>query len=122
MSDSILDSIKKMLGIEAEYTHFDTDIIININSVLMILTQLGVGPDAGFIIEDSSKTWADFLGEGISVPAVKTYVYLKVKLVFDPPASSYVVDAMERQILELEWRVNVKVDKEEVEVNDGVEL
>lgn len=122
MSDSILDSIKKMLGIEAEYTHFDTDIIININSVLMILTQLGVGPDVGFIIEDSSKTWTDFLGEGISVPAVKTYVYLKVKLVFDPPASSHVVASMDRQILELEWRVNVKADKEEVEVNDGVEL
>lgn len=107
--ESILTSIKKMLGITEEYTHFDPDIVMHINSVFMILTQLGVGPKEGFIIEDSATTWFDFIPDAapIKVEAVKSYIYLKVKLMFDPPSKT---DVVERQISELEWRMNVLVD------------
>lgn len=110
--ESILTSIKKMLGIDAEYTHFDADIIMHINSVLMILTQLGVGPEEGFVIEDDTSTWVDFIPEAnaAQLHAVKSYIYLKVKLIFDPPLSSAVIDSMNRQIAEFEWRLNVAVD------------
>lgn len=110
--ESILTSIKKMLGIDEEYTHFDADIIMHINSMLMILTQLGVGPPEGFVIEDDTSTWVDFIPEAnaAKLHAVKTFIYLKVKLVFDPPLSSGVIEAMNRQIDELEWRLNVAVD------------
>lgn len=113
--ESILTSIKKMLGIDEEYTHFDADIIMHINSVLMILTQLGVGPEEGFVIEDDTSTWVSFIPEASAAQlhAVKTYIYLKVKLIFDPPLSSSVIDAMSRQIAELEWRLNVAVDPSE---------
>lgn len=111
-TDSILTSIKKLLGIAEEDEDFDTDIIININSVFMILRQLGVGPKAGFVIEDSSATWNDFLSDTTPVEAVKTYIYLKVKSIFDPPTSSSVAESMNRMINELEWRLNVSVDPE----------
>lgn len=112
--ESILASIKKMLGIDEEYTHFDADIIMHINSVLMILTQLGVGPTEGFVIEDDTSTWADFIPQinAAQLNAVKSYVYMKVKLMFDPPLSSSVIESMNRQISELEWRLNVAVDPE----------
>lgn len=110
--ESILTSTKKMLGIDEEYTHFDADIIMHINSVLMILTQLGVGPEEGFVIEDDTSTWVDFIPEAnvAQLHAVKSYIYLKVKLIFDPPLSSAVIDSMNRQIAEFEWRLNVAVD------------
>ena len=110
--ESILTSIKKMLGIDEEYTHFDADIIMHINSVLMILTQLGVGPEDGFVIEDDTSTWADFIPEAnaAQLHGVKTYIYMKVKLIFDPPLSSAVIESMNRQIAEFEWRLNVAVD------------
>lgn len=110
--ESILTSIKKMLGIDEEYTHFDADIVMHINSVLMILTQLGVGPEEGFVIEDDTSTWVDFIPEAnaAQLHAVKSYIYLKVKLIFDPPLSSAVIDSMNRQIAEFEWRLNVAVD------------
>lgn len=110
--ESILTSIKKMLGIDEEYTHFDADIIMHINSVLMILTQLGVGPEEGFVIEDDTSTWVDFIPEAnaAQLHAVKSYIYLKVKLIFDPPLSSAVIDSINRQIAEFEWRLNVAVD------------
>ena len=103
-----------MLGIDEEYTHFDADIIMHINSVLMILTQLGVGPTEGFVIEDDTSTWADFSPQinAAQLNAVKSYVYMKVKLMFDPPLSSSVIESMNRQISELEWRLNVAVDPE----------
>lgn len=113
--DSILTSVKKMLGIEDEYTHFDPDIILHVNSVMMTLAQLGVGPEAGFFIADKTKTWVDFLGDRKDLEAVKTYIYLKVRLLFDPPTSAFVLGATERQITELEWRLNVQVDKPVVE-------
>ena len=108
--DSILTSIKKLLGIEEEYTQFDSDIIMHINTVFLNLTQLGVGPAEGFLIEDDSTTWYDFIGDSNQLQAVKTYVYLKVKLLFDPPLSSSVTESIDRIISELEWRLNVAVD------------
>lgn len=110
--ESILTSIKKMLGIDEEYTHFDADVIMHINSVLMILTQLGVGPAEGFMIEDDTSTWVDFIPEAnaAQLHAVKSYIYMKVKLIFDPPLSSAVIESMNRQIAEFEWRLNVAVD------------
>ena len=106
---SILTSIKKLLGITEEYEHFDPDIIMHINSAFMILNQLGVGPEEGFFIKDKSSTWDEFLS-GSNLEAVKTYVYLKVKLLFDPPLSSTVIEAIKSQISELEWRLNVSTD------------
>ena len=108
--DSILTSIKKLLGIDEEYTQFDNDIIMHINTVFLNLTQLGVGPEEGFLIEDDAATWDDFIGDSNQLQAVKTYVYLKVKLLFDPPLSSSVIESIKRIISELEWRLNVAVD------------
>lgn len=109
--ESILTSIKKMLGPEAEYTHFDPEIIININAVFDDLHQLGVGPADGFCIEDVSAVWSDYLPDKKILQSVKTYMYLRVKLVFDNSTlSASVIASMERQIKELEWRLNVRVD------------
>ena len=108
--DSILTSIKKLLGIDEEYTQFDNDIIMHINTVFLNLTQLGVGPEEGFLIEDDAATWDDFIGDSNQLQAVKTYVYLKVKLLFDPPLSSSVIESINRIISELEWRLNVAVE------------
>lgn len=108
--ESILSSIKKLLGISDEYEIFDTDLVIHINSVFTILTQLGVGPSDGFSITGKEATWSDFLGEGLQLEAVKSYMYLKVKLLFDPPLSSAAIESMNRMVSELEWRLNVAVD------------
>lgn len=110
--DSILTSIKKLLGVADEYTHFDPDIVMHINSVLMILTQLGVGPAEGFIIEDETSVWNDFIPDAnpVKLEAVKSYIYLKVRLLFDPPLSSAVLESINRQISELEWRLNVAAE------------
>ena len=112
--DSILTSIKKMLGIAEEYTHFDPDIIMHINSVFMTLTQLGVGPSEGFYIEDDMTEWDEFIPDPTKLQAVKTYMYLKVRLVFDSSSlGSATLAAYERQIQELEWRLNVSAESEE---------
>lgn len=108
--DSILTSIKKMLGIGEEYDHFDPDIIMHINSVLAILTQLGVGPENGFSITDKSATWNEFISDSPKLVFVKSYMHLKVRLLFDPPLGSAVIDAIQRQISELEWRIQVEAD------------
>ena len=112
MNESILNSIKKLLGITEEYTNFDTDIIMHINSVFMIRNQLGVGPSKCFRIEDEYTTWDEYITEDNDLDAVKTYMYLKVKLLFDPPLSSSVLEANKQLINELEWRLNVQVKKE----------
>lgn len=111
MVDSILTSIKKLLGIEEEYEHFDTDIIMHINSVFSTLTQLGVGPSDGFSISDKKATWNDFLKNDKNLDSVRSFVYLKVRLLFDPPTSSAVIESMNRQASEFEWRINVAADK-----------
>lgn len=108
--DSILTSIKKLLGIEEEYTHFDTDIMIQINSVLSVLTQIGIGPLTGFSIQDSTATWADFLGPNYNFETVKSYVYLRVRLLFDPPTSSALIESMNKMVNEFEWRLHVNSD------------
>lgn len=113
MSDSILVSIKKMLGLDESYTPFDTDVIIFINSALMSLTQLCVGPKEGFTISDYNETWSDFVTNEVTLGAVKTYVYLKVKMAFDPPSNSYVMDAMKQQAEEIGWRLNVQAESVE---------
>jgi hypothetical protein len=108
MEQSILKSTKKILGITDDYTVFDLDILTHINSSFSTLTQLGVGPAAGFMIEDDTAVWADFIGtDDIQYNSVKSYVFLRVRQLFDPPSTSYLISAVERQILELEWRLNV---------------
>ena len=108
--ESILTSIKKLLGIAEDYTHFDTDLIIHINSALSVLTQLGVGPSEGFYVIDKDDKWEDFIYDNMQIEMVKSYVYLKVKLIFDPPLSSAVMESYNRQISEFEWRLNVAVE------------
>ena len=108
--DSILTSVKKMLGIAEEYTHFDADLIMHINSVFMILAQLGVGPSEGFFIEDDTATWDEFIQDNKEINSVKSYVGLKVRLLFDPPSSSAAMEAANRLIEEFEWRLNLAAD------------
>lgn len=108
--DSILTSIKKLLGIQEDYTHFDTDLVITINSVLAILTQLGVGPEDGFSISDASATWVDFIGDTTTLEMVKSFVHLRVRLLFDPPQNASLADAIDRMAKELEWRIQVAAD------------
>ena len=108
--DSILTSIKKLLGIAEEYEHFDADIIMHINSVFLNLTQIGVGPVEGFSIVDKSEIWSDFIQDATKFEAVKTYVYLNVKLLFDPPSSSAVIESINRQIDRYEWRLNIAAE------------
>lgn len=119
MDESILTSVKKMLGIPDEYTHFDMDIIMHINSVFSILNQLGVGPSDGFSIKDKTTKWSDYISNSLKLESVKSYVYLKVRLIFDPPASSSAMEAMKQLISELEWRLNVTVDPGEEETTNG---
>lgn len=111
--ESILTSIKKLLGIAEEYEHFDPDIIMHINSVFMILRQMGVGPEEGFVIEDDTSTWIDFVGDKTTIEAVKSYIYLKVRLLFDPPLAGSVTESINRMISELEWRLNVAAETPE---------
>lgn len=103
--ESILTSIKKLLGIVEDYEHFDIDIILHINSAFSILTQLGVGPDEGFAIRDKSSTWDQFLPPGKKLELVKSYVGLRVRVLFDPPNSSTMMESMNRMISEFEWRI-----------------
>lgn len=108
--ESILTSIKKLLGIEEDYVHFDADIIMHINSVLSILTQLGVGPSEGYSIKDANATWDEFITNPAKLELVKSYVYLKVRLMFDPPSSSSAIESMKQLISELEFRIIVAVE------------
>lgn len=109
-TDSILESIKKLLGIHEDYTHFDQDLIMHINSVFMILTQLGVGPPEGFRLEDGFETWEDFTQDNRNIEAIKSYIHLKVKILFDPPLSSVVMEAVKQMINELEFRLNLEAE------------
>lgn len=123
--DSILMSVKKMLGVDPKYEYFDDDLIMHINSVFMILTQLGVGPKEGFAITDVNDTWTNFLGDDKTrLTAVKSYMHAKVKLLFDPPSSSAQLDSLNRVASEFEWRLNVAVDppqsESEVKIQNGV--
>ena len=117
--DNILSSIKKLLGIPTEETAFDSDIIMHINSVFMILNQLGIGPTDGFTISDDYALWSDFIPDGQNLELVKSYMYMKVRLLFDPPTNSSVLTSMEKTINEFEWRLNVQAEtKMEENQND----
>ena len=108
--DGILVSIKKLLGIQRDYNHFDIDLIITINSALSILTQLGIGPKEGFSIVDDTATWNDFLGNDSRLEMVRSFVHLRVRLLFDPPQNASLAEAIDRMAKELEWRIQVAAD------------
>lgn len=112
MTDSILDNVKKTLGLDPSYTIFDVDVMLHINSVLSTLTQLGIGPTLGFMIEDNTATWGTFIGTDLRLNSVKSYVYLNVRLLFDPPTNSFVTASMEKRIEEFAWRLNVQREGE----------
>jgi hypothetical protein len=105
---SILNDVKKMCNIAADDTSFDIDVIIHTNSAFSTLTQLGLGPESGFMIENSAATWDAFIGNNPKLNMVKSYVYLKVRTIFDPPQTSYQIEAMNKQIEELEVRLNIE--------------
>lgn len=116
MSESILTSVKKNLGIIEDDTSFDSDIILDINGIFPVLFQIGIGPE-GFQIEDKEATWEDYLGEEISkISLVKPYMYLQVKMIFDPPSSASVISAYENRIAEYTWRLNCMVDPTKDEI------
>lgn len=110
LEESIQKTIKKLLGFEDAYKDFDTDILMHINTALMSLHQLGVGPAGGFSLSSGLETWAEFFGAHNDLHGVKTYIYFKVRLAFDPPSSSFVLASIEKQIAELEWRLNVQAE------------
>lgn len=108
--ESILTSIKKLLGLEEEYEQFDTDIIMHINSVFFVLMQLGVGPKEGFSISDKYAKWSDFIPGNEKLQVVKSYMHLKVRLLFDPPTSAALIAVIENSIKEFEFRLNVEAN------------
>lgn len=113
--DTILTSIKKLLGIEKTDTSFDADVIMSINTSLFSLNQLGVGPEEGYFIIGDTETWVEFIGERKDLEVIKTFIYLKTRLLFDPPTNAFAIEAMERSIKEYEFRLNVQTDKQIVE-------
>lgn len=113
MDASILVTLKKLLGLPEDYDVFDMDVMIHANSAFATLSQLGVGPEEPFSIESNSEVWSDFILDDKNLNPVKTYVYLKVRLLFDPPTTSFAIDAMKKQAEELEWRLNAKADVRE---------
>lgn len=114
MNESIFESIKALIGPDSSYDVFDTDIMIHINTALSVLTQLGVGPSEGFMITGANETWGDFIDNDKTLNMVKTYVYMKVKIAFDPPSNSSVLSAYQEACKEFEWRLNVAVDPEKM--------
>lgn len=113
-SDSILNSIKKLIGLDPDYTEFDTDLIIHINSVFLDLEQLGAGSQEGFFIDGSTETWEDFLPDDpLVLNSIKSYMYLKVKKLFDPPTSSSAMDSLNSLIDRFEWRINVAIENKD---------
>lgn len=115
METSILKSTKKLLTLSADDTSFDSDVILHINSALSTLTQLGVGPKTGCQIEGTEENWVDFFGVDPTLNMVKTYVYLKVRLAFDPPQAAAHLEAIKQQLAEAEFRLNVAVEYAEWE-------
>lgn len=110
MSDSILTSIKKMLGATEDYTPFDDQLLIHINSVLSTVCQLGAGPDVPVKLVTGTETWDEVIGDNPYIEFIKSYVYIRTKLVFDPPQNSTILNALKEEMREIEWRLNVSVD------------
>lgn len=119
MTESILDNIKKPLGIDASYTAFDQDVIMHINSAINTLHDIGIGPPEGFEITDNSSVWSELLGDNIRYNSAKTYIYMRVRLAFDPPGTSFAQDALKEQIAELEQRLSMR--REMTDYTDPVE-
>lgn len=111
VTESILDSEKKLLGLDSSYNVFDDDLIIHINSIFGTLHQFGLGPSNQIVISDNTTTWSEYTTDEIEVYEVKTYIYLRLRLLFDPPSSGFVYSGIQEQIKELEWRLNVKADE-----------
>ena len=111
MTESILTSIKKLLGLTEEDESFDEDLIMHINSVFTILNQLGVGPNEIYSIDNTEDTWTEFTNNGIEMKMVRSYMYMKVKLMFDPPSNSFTVKSMEAQVQEYEWRLKTMAEE-----------
>ena len=110
MQDSILMTIRKLVCGDPYADHFDTDLLVHINACFSILNQLGVGPENGFVVTDDTQSWSSYIADNYILNMVKTYVMLKVKKIFDPPLTSSVLEAMDKEISQLEWRLNVAVD------------
>lgn len=110
MQDSILMTIRKLVCGNPYADHFDTDLLVHINACFSILNQLGVGPENGFVVTDDTQSWSSYIADNYILNMVKTYVTLKVKKIFDPPLTSSVLEAMDKEISQLEWRLNVAVD------------
>lgn len=110
MQDSILMTIRKLVCGDPYADHFDTDLLVHINACFSILNQLGVGPENGFVVTDDTQSWSSYIADNYILNMVKTYVTLKVKKIFDPPLTSSVLEAMDKEISQLEWRLNVAVD------------
>lgn len=117
MDDSILNSIKKLLGIDSEDKSFDTDVMMSINTIIPILSQMGIGPSHGFVVSSDLNTWSDYLGTPlVDLQGVKTYIYLRTKLIFDPPTNTAIIAAINSNIKELEWRMMLAVETNNLEV------
>lgn len=113
--ESILVYVKKLLGIQSDYDHFDPDIIYGINAAFAILTQLGVGPEDGFSISDDSTTWNEFVSDTTRLSLIKEYVCLKTRMLFDPPTSNVLADSINKTISEYEFRLNIASDGGEIQ-------
>lgn len=116
MDESILTSVKKILGLNDSYTVFDQDVLMAVNSAFSVLAQIGVGPSAGYFITDNTQLWSDLDVPADQLNLAKTYICLKARLIFDPPSTSYLLDAMEKQTKEYEWRLTVMRDPQTVTV------
>lgn len=118
ISKSILETIKKLIGIDKDYGVFDIDLVVAINSSFTILNQLGVGPFKSFSISGPSETWSDFFGEDESIDLAKSYIYLRARLLFDPPETGVLHEAIERQIKEFEWRLMIQAETKHMQEID----
>lgn len=110
MTDSILNTMKQMIPAMPSGDAFDTELIIHINTILGVLKQIGVGSSDGFFITGENETWSDFFGDSTTIQMAKTYMYLRLRLLFDPPENSSVLASYKEQIAELEWRCNIEVE------------
>jgi len=119
MDDSILISIKDAVSVPVDETEFDGELLMHINSAFFILNQLGVGPEKPFIVDSDSQTWTDFMDTMDELSLVKTYIQLKVRVLFDPPTSSQLMTSINEQIKEYEWRLNIDQDKYKIDEGDA---
>lgn len=110
MQDSILMTMRKLVCGDPYADHFDTDLLVHINACFSILNQLGVGPETGFVVTDETQSWSNYIADNHVLNMVKTYITLKVRVIFDPPMTSSILEAMNKEISQLEWRLNVAVD------------